>query len=263
MLALFCVASAASGEGSERQNCLCACLAPPGGQFSCSYDTEDAGWSPSCKELSNGPCICKAYGCFRGQIPTEGECVDKCYEKHPKSMSEKAGGIKEAVKGALGKLKGGGEDRAGEGGTAASEAAATTNPTTTTYPFFVKGGRPYHSRIGVAEPPPTEDCPGGEWMLLDTQWQTIGYKKTYVLEGWENYTRPGPRPGFIGFFKDIGGLVSDLWNGFWGKTTDGRYEDSACDYIADHTFQCSTKLELVRNIEQRETVDHEPCYTKA
>lgn len=58
--------------------CLCACAAPPGGQFTCTYDTEDKGWSPSCRELSNGPCICKAYGCFRAALPASGPCVEDC-----------------------------------------------------------------------------------------------------------------------------------------------------------------------------------------
>ena len=68
-------------ENKELLNCLCRCLEPPGSQFSCCYDTEDRGWSPSCRDLSNGPCICKAYGCFRGPLPTEGECYDKCHEQ--------------------------------------------------------------------------------------------------------------------------------------------------------------------------------------
>jgi hypothetical protein len=71
-------AGAQGEEDKELQDCLCRCLEPPGGQFSCSYDTEDLGWSPSCRDLSNGPCICKAYGCFRGPLPTEGECYDNC-----------------------------------------------------------------------------------------------------------------------------------------------------------------------------------------
>ena len=61
-------------------NCLCECLEPEGGRFSCSYNTTDRGWSPSCRDLSNGPCICKAHGCFRASLPTEGECYDSCYE---------------------------------------------------------------------------------------------------------------------------------------------------------------------------------------
>ncbi len=60
------------------RDCLCSCLEPPGGRFSCSYDETDPGYSPSCRTLSNGPCICKAFGCFRGQMPTSGECYDKC-----------------------------------------------------------------------------------------------------------------------------------------------------------------------------------------
>ena len=71
----------AQNEDKELLNCLCSCLEPQGGQFVCTYDTEDRGWSPSCRDLSNGPCICKAYGCFRGPLPTEGECYDKCYAK--------------------------------------------------------------------------------------------------------------------------------------------------------------------------------------
>ncbi len=76
-------------ENQELLNCLCSCAAPPGGQFVCSYNLEDKGWSPSCANLENGPCICKAYGCFRTKLPPEGECGDwckecvkKCYEKY-------------------------------------------------------------------------------------------------------------------------------------------------------------------------------------
>ena len=75
-------------ENKELLNCLCRCLEPPGGQFSCSYDTEDRGWSPSCRNLSNGPCICKAYGCFRWPLPTEGECYDNCYAKYAQEKPE-------------------------------------------------------------------------------------------------------------------------------------------------------------------------------
>jgi hypothetical protein len=80
-LTIPAVSGADTTENKELQNCLCACLEPPGGQFSCGYDTEDKGWSPSCRDLSNGPCICKAYGCFRGPLPTDGECYNKCYEQ--------------------------------------------------------------------------------------------------------------------------------------------------------------------------------------
>ena len=71
----------AQGEDKELMNCLCNCLAPEGGRFVCEYNTEDLGWSPSCRNLENGPCICKAYGCFRGPLPTSGECYDKCHAK--------------------------------------------------------------------------------------------------------------------------------------------------------------------------------------
>ena len=79
ILAIPTVSGDESVENKELLDCLCRCLEPPGGLFSCSYDTEDRGWSPSCRDLSNGPCICKASGCFRGPLPTEGECYDKCY----------------------------------------------------------------------------------------------------------------------------------------------------------------------------------------
>jgi len=83
ILVLSCLVNLvdAQNEDKELLNCLCSCLEPPGGQFVCTYDTEDRGWSPSCRDLSNGPCICKAYGCFRGPLPTEGECYDECYAK--------------------------------------------------------------------------------------------------------------------------------------------------------------------------------------
>ncbi|NAT10846.1 hypothetical protein C4E22_04760 [ANME-1 cluster archaeon AG-394-G06] len=75
-------------ENKELLDCLCSCLEPPGGQFSCCYNTEDRGWSPSCRDLSNGPCICKAYGCFRRPLPTEGECYDNCYAKYAQEKPE-------------------------------------------------------------------------------------------------------------------------------------------------------------------------------
>lgn len=65
----------------DRQNCLCGCNLP-GTQFWCSYDTEDMGWSPSCRDLNNGPCICKAYGCVRMQPVTSGECYDNCMDQY-------------------------------------------------------------------------------------------------------------------------------------------------------------------------------------
>ena len=70
-----------SEQDPQLLNCLCNCLNPPGGQFSCSYDTTDRGWSPSCAALNNGPCICKAYGCFRGQLPVSGDCYNRCYAR--------------------------------------------------------------------------------------------------------------------------------------------------------------------------------------
>ncbi|MBU0763061.1 MAG: hypothetical protein KKD39_08555 [Candidatus Altiarchaeota archaeon] len=65
--------------GNELLNCLCGCLNH--GQFSCSYDTSDPGWSPSCSNLQNGPCICKAYGCYRYSLPSDDACWNKCQHK--------------------------------------------------------------------------------------------------------------------------------------------------------------------------------------
>ncbi len=67
-------------------NCVCNCLAPSGGRFSCKYDTKDPGWSPSCRRLSDGPCICKAGGCFRGKLPAGGKCVEACKTKNAASQ---------------------------------------------------------------------------------------------------------------------------------------------------------------------------------
>jgi hypothetical protein len=66
----------------DLQGCLCRCLEPKGGRFTCRYDLEDKGTSPSCGDVGNGPCICRAEapsrGCFRRQPPKNGECRDSC-----------------------------------------------------------------------------------------------------------------------------------------------------------------------------------------
>lgn len=64
----------------DLQNCLCGCLVGRT-NFSCSYDTEDRGWSPSCRNLENGACICKATGCFRKPPVSSGECHAACVQK--------------------------------------------------------------------------------------------------------------------------------------------------------------------------------------
>ena len=66
-----------SSKIRELRNCQCACNLQ-GTQFWCRYDTEFLGWSPSCRDLTNGPCICTAYGCVRLQPVTSGVCYDKC-----------------------------------------------------------------------------------------------------------------------------------------------------------------------------------------
>ena len=63
------------------QNCLCACNRGKT-EFDCSYDTKDKGWSPSCRNLDNGPCICKAFGCYRAQPVTSGACAIACRAKY-------------------------------------------------------------------------------------------------------------------------------------------------------------------------------------
>jgi hypothetical protein len=62
-------------------DCQCRCRQGTT-NFSCSYNTEDPGWSPSCRNFSNGPCICKAFGCFRTTLVTSGECYDSCVEQY-------------------------------------------------------------------------------------------------------------------------------------------------------------------------------------
>ncbi|MFC2162947.1 hypothetical protein ACFLRF_04640 [Candidatus Altiarchaeota archaeon] len=262
VLISFFLASTAYAEGSDRQNCLCACIAPRGGQFSCGYNTEDTGWSPSCRDISNGPCICKAFGCFRGQPASDGDCYDKCLEEHPKTMREKISDLKKGVDDLVGRVTGRSIGQADDGVTATTATTQTTtlkSITTTTLGFIMKGGRPHHRKIGNAEPP-TMDCPGGQWMLIDTEWQSIQRRKGYVAKGYENYTAP-PQPNgfFSGIWHTVKGLYTIAKSEFTGISYDGRYEDESCTYIADHTFQCSTKLDLVKSINQMKTVDHEAC----
>ncbi len=69
-------------EDIELKNCLCRCLEPEGGRLTCRYDLQDRGNSPSCRELSNGPCFCQAHGCFRKKMPTSGTCYDACVKQH-------------------------------------------------------------------------------------------------------------------------------------------------------------------------------------
>lgn len=70
------------GQENGLKDCLCQCLEPEGGRFSCRYDLQGRGNSPSCRDLSNGPCLCQATGCFRKNLPTSGKCYDRCIEKH-------------------------------------------------------------------------------------------------------------------------------------------------------------------------------------
>ncbi len=73
-------------RGGELQDCLCRCLEPKGGRFSCKYDLKDTGTSPSCRDLKGGNCICKAEapspGCFRKTPPVGGECYNNCMKQH-------------------------------------------------------------------------------------------------------------------------------------------------------------------------------------
>ena len=76
-------------ENKDLLNCLCRCLEPKGGKFSCRYNTTDKGSSPSCADPSNGPCICQGIvGCFRGPLPTEGECYERCQELYETSAEK-------------------------------------------------------------------------------------------------------------------------------------------------------------------------------
>ncbi len=67
-----------SDKALDMKNCLCHCLEPRGGLLTCRYDTTTKGDSPSCRNLSNGPCMCSNYGCFRKPLPTAGACYSKC-----------------------------------------------------------------------------------------------------------------------------------------------------------------------------------------
>ncbi len=73
-------------RGGNLQDCLCRCLEPKGGRISCRYDPADPGTSPSCKNLRNGPCFCKAAapspGCSRKQPPTSGDCRAECVKQY-------------------------------------------------------------------------------------------------------------------------------------------------------------------------------------
>lgn len=80
-----------TGPSSSRnpealRNCLCACNQGRT-NFSCSYNTTDypgfsQGGSPSCAKAENGPCLCRAFGCFRAQPVQSGECHRTCMSKH-------------------------------------------------------------------------------------------------------------------------------------------------------------------------------------
>ena len=72
-------------DNKQLLDCLCRCYQV--GQFGCKYDEEDPGHSPSCRNTANGPCICKAFGCFRRPLPTDGDCYNKCKEKYASTTS--------------------------------------------------------------------------------------------------------------------------------------------------------------------------------
>ena len=70
------------GDDKEIKDCLCGCLEPKGGRFQCRYDLHNKGNSPSCRNLTNGPCLCQAAGCFRKKPPASGECYDNCMKRY-------------------------------------------------------------------------------------------------------------------------------------------------------------------------------------
>lgn len=73
-------------RGGNLRDCLCRCLEPKGGRMSCRYDPADTGTSPSCRNLKNGPCFCKAAapspGCSRRQLPGSGDCYTACMKQY-------------------------------------------------------------------------------------------------------------------------------------------------------------------------------------
>lgn len=84
-----------SPDNNPLLDCLCRCYQV--GQFSCGYDTEDRGHSPSCRNLDNGPCICKAYGCFRRPLPTDGDCYRACNAEYGDGVSTSSEGPVESL----------------------------------------------------------------------------------------------------------------------------------------------------------------------
>ena len=82
----------AQGAGNQRlMNCLCSCQRPPRSEFSCTYDPNKKGGSPSCDNPANGPCICEALGCFRTALPAINDCSRACaYKASPWTGSVQA-----------------------------------------------------------------------------------------------------------------------------------------------------------------------------
>ena len=76
-------------KNEDYLSCLCRCREPKGGQIGCSYDTTTRDYSPSCRILENGPCLCKNYGCFRAKLPASGECRQKCEQEKSGDLSMK------------------------------------------------------------------------------------------------------------------------------------------------------------------------------
>jgi hypothetical protein len=68
-------------------DCLCSCVKPENSDFYCRYSDVPypavQGGSDFCENLSNGPCMCEALGCFRAPLPTSGDCYDACRARYP------------------------------------------------------------------------------------------------------------------------------------------------------------------------------------
>ncbi|MCD6534848.1 MAG: hypothetical protein J7L25_12375 [Deltaproteobacteria bacterium] len=73
-------------DNLELLNCLCNCVLP-GTNFSCSFNLESEGTSPSCAKITNGPCLClgiSGVGCVRRPLPGDSECTQRCRERFSK-----------------------------------------------------------------------------------------------------------------------------------------------------------------------------------
>ncbi|MEG3640970.1 hypothetical protein [Magnetococcus sp. PR-3] len=59
-------------------NCICRVHSGASGSVSVWYDTQPVNNSPSCKDLSNGPCVASGFGCWRTPFKPDKKALDQC-----------------------------------------------------------------------------------------------------------------------------------------------------------------------------------------